>query len=356
MLSVILPTFNESQIIKKTIFDIQQELNLLDIQYEIIVVDDNSPDKTWQIVKNLNEKDQRIQLLRRYKNKGLTASILDGFEIATGDYFLVMDADGQHDEKKISLMLKEIQNNDLVIGSRYIKGGSVGNWNFFRLFLSRIATYLSYPLISKKKITDPMAGFFLIKKSLYEKNKRKLKQNKGFKILLDILFLLDNKVKIKEIPYKFKTRKVGESKLNFNVKILYLKIIFKQYLKVYDTLIKFLIVGFIGIIVNLTLLFFFIEFLKFNELIASFLAIEFSIINNFLLHNYWTFSLRELKSFILIRFFKFNLISFLSMIVNLSVFFVFFKMGIWYIFAQFIGIVCAFFINFIVNTKWVFQK
>lgn len=354
MLSIILPTYNESKSIKTTIHSILNQLENTNSDYEIIVSDDNSPDKTWEIVQDLSKKNNKIHLLRRYKNRGLSPAVLDAFKIAKGNFFLVMDADGQHDETKIQTMLKEIQNHDIVVGSRYIKDGKIDDWAIHRIFVSKFASYLAYPLLKKKKINDPLSGFFMIKKTLFEKLPQNMNVS-GYKILLDILFASPNTVKIKEIPYKFKNRDYGKSKLGSKVIIEYINMLIKQLLKQNLILIKFLTVGSIGTIVNLTLMYILVEYISFSYMLASTISVEISIINNFILNNTWTFSSRKIKNSILNRFLKFNLTSLFSLVINVSILLLLVHFGIWYLIAQFIGIIFAFIINFAINNIWVFK-
>jgi len=228
-LSIILPTYNEKENIIETITKIQKEIAKTQ-DYEILVMDDNSPDLTWKIVNEYYKKNQNIKSIRRMTKRGLSPAIIEGFSKAKGNIFLVMDADGQHDEKIIPKMLENIKNNDIVVGSRFIKGGSVEGWSKFRIFESKFAAMLAKPILSKK-IKDPMSGFFMLKKDFFEKVKHNL-YGKGYKILLDIVFNSNNS-KIKEVPFKFKIRKKGESKLGAKVIIEYLIMLIKYFLRKY---------------------------------------------------------------------------------------------------------------------------
>lgn len=227
MLSIVLPTYNEKENIIKTIKKIRKVIPNYQ-NYEILIMDDNSPDLTWKIVNEYYKKNQNIRAIRRMSNRGLSPAIIEGFSKAKGNIFLVMDADGQHDETIIPKMIESIKNNDLVIGSRFIKGGSVEGWSKFRIFESKFAAMLAKPILNKK-IKDPMSGFFMLKKELFNKVKSKL-YGKGYKILLDIAFNSDDS-KIKEVPFKFKIREIGESKLGAKVIIEYLMMLIKYFLK-----------------------------------------------------------------------------------------------------------------------------
>lgn len=355
MLSIILPTYNEKDSIKKTIFSIVKILKQNNIRYEIIVSDDNSPDKTWEVVDNLSKTNKNIKILRRFENKGLSNSVIDAFQIANGQNLLVMDADGQHDEKIIPKMLEKIKTSDIIIGSRYTKNGSCGDFPFYRKIISKSASLLAYPFLMKKNTTDPMSGFFMLRKSTYMQALPHL-QISGYKILLDILFASPKTIKISEVSYVFKNREFGTSKLGIGVIFDYIEMLILQFLKQNKTLIKFLIVGASGIVINLTTLYILVEYFSLNNILSSSVAVELSIVNNFFLNNHWTFIHRKKTNTILERFMKFNLVSLSSLIVNVTIMTILTNLGLWYIYAQFFGILVAFVINYIINNKWTFKK
>ena len=221
MISIVIPTYNESKNILKTIKGVEENIPR-GLGYEIIVVDDNSPDRTWEVVKNSNIK--KAICIRRMKDKGLSSAVVEGFRKSSGELLIVMDGDGQHDETKIPRMIEESNNYDIIIGSRFVKGGKVFGRNKKRNVESIIAIFLANLLI-KQHIKDPMSGFFLIKKKHFEKVEHKL-ECIGYKILLDILFNLRNAT-VKEIPIIFKSRKYGESKLGLKVMIEYIIMVIK---------------------------------------------------------------------------------------------------------------------------------
>ncbi len=217
-ISLITPTYNESKNIERLILGVFKDCYNFDV--ELIIVDDNSPDGTAKIAENLS-KEYPVKVIKRESKLGLSSAVLAGFNSADGDIFGVIDSDLSHPTAKISELLQPILDNeaDLVIGSRLIKDGSVEEWPFYRKLISMIATSLARPLT---KIKDPMSGFFFFKKEIIDN----VKLNPlGYKILLEIL-VKGNYKTVKEIPYVFLNRSVGESKLNsreyFNY-ILHLK-------------------------------------------------------------------------------------------------------------------------------------
>lgn len=199
---MIIPTYNEKENIKKLIPKIAKTLKT---DYEIIIVDDNSPDKTAEEAKKLGKR-YNVKVIRRSGKLGLSSAVVAGFEKAKGEILGVMDADLSHPVDKLPEMLKAMKINDMVVGSRYVKGGDIGNWTLKRKIISKGATLLAKPITSLK---DPMSGFFMIRRSLL---KAKLNP-KGYKIALEI-YAKSKPKRVKEIPIKFIDRESGSSKMN----------------------------------------------------------------------------------------------------------------------------------------------
>jgi dolichol-phosphate mannosyltransferase len=353
MLSIILPTYNEKDSIIRTIESIKKVIPK-NQKYEIIVADDNSPDKTWDLVNKTYSKSKNIYSIRRMKNRGLAPAVIEGFENAKGDYLAVMDADGQHDEKILPLMIKAIKKNDLVIGSRFVKGGSVEGWSKKRLAGSKAAAALAKPLL-KNKVNDPMSGFFMLTKELFNKVKPKL-DGMGYKILLDILFQT-KKIKIEEIGFKFRIRDAGESKISSKVIIEYLLMLLKQAYRTNKRLLKFLIVGTSGVLVNLGIYTLLTRLLNSPELLSLAIAIEISIITNFILNNYWTWNHIKSKSSFFTKLLKFNLTSLVGAGINMGIFHLLYSiLNMHDIISNLIGIMTATAFNFIINNIWTFKN
>jgi dolichol-phosphate mannosyltransferase len=310
-LAIIIPTYNESSnlpVLVKRIGDLN-----LDTEYEIIVVDDNSPDKTWKTAVDLQKQYNNMKSIRRLGRSGLSSAVIEGILATNTKFFAVIDADLQHDETKIPDMLNAARNGaNIVIGSRYIEGGGVGDWSQHRKKISRWATNLALKIF-KHNISDPMSGFFLMERKYLDSVVESL-DAKGFKILLDILSnYKPGEIIIKEIPYQFKDRMHGESKLTPIVALQFLEFIYSKILGRYIPLrfFKFISVGSLGAFVHFTMLY--LCFKKFNisyEL-SLMIAIESAIIFNFFLNNIWTFrdSLLLGKKALLFGLLKFNLAS-----------------------------------------------
>ena len=224
-LSIILATYNESENILKMLESLNNVLPS-DIENEIIVVDDNSPDGTGQIVENYIQTKKNnnplVRIIHRMDKRGLSSAIIDGFNSVNSDMILVMDTDFTHPPEKILEMLDQMQKNhyDIVIGSRFVKGGKTIGWPIIRTLMSFLATKIAeYGL--GLHVKDSPSGFFLIKKSLVANKKF---DAIGYKILLEILVKTQG-AKIKEIPYICVNRELGESKFNTSVITNYFKLI-----------------------------------------------------------------------------------------------------------------------------------
>ena len=213
MISVIIPTYNERENIEeliKRIFTASKKLDL-----EVIVVDDDSKDGTTEVVMLLSKK-YKVKLLSRPKKMGLSSAIIDGLKLAKGNVIGVMDADLYHPPEKIPEMIKAMKENDIIIGSRYIKGGKT-DLSKFRSFISSGAILIT-KIFLNIKVKDPVSGFFFCKREIIETTK--INAN-GFKILLNILAKNKDK-KIKEIPIAAVERKRGRSKFGFREVINYI--------------------------------------------------------------------------------------------------------------------------------------
>ena len=219
-ISVIVPTYNEAENIKRLIPIIDSVLK--DYDYEIVVVDDNSPDETAEVAKKLAEQYPVIVLVRE-KKKGLASAILHGFMNANGDVLGVIDADLQHPPELLSEMAKKIEDGyDIAIASRYVERGCIEGWSFHRSLISKVAILLAKPLTNVK---DPMSGCFLLKREVIEGVNF---NPTGYKLLLEIL-VKGNYQKVAEVPYRFRNRKFGQSKLGSSEILRYIRLLLHLY-------------------------------------------------------------------------------------------------------------------------------
>jgi dolichol-phosphate mannosyltransferase len=218
-LSVISPTLNEARNVPALVEQLQRTLENVD--YEILIVDDNSPDLTWSVAEQISLKDPRVRTLRRMKNPGLGMAVIDGFSAAEGDMLACIDADLQHDPSILPKMIEELQRDkgvDIVVGSRHVKGGGFGKWSRWRRFESWCANKAAQLLLGFE-LKDPMSGYFLVWRKDFNRVQELLKGS-GFKILLEILAKLRT-ARVKEVPYTFRPRAVGQSKLSCKIVLLY---------------------------------------------------------------------------------------------------------------------------------------
>ncbi|MBI3619175.1 glycosyltransferase family 2 protein [Candidatus Peregrinibacteria bacterium] len=299
MLSLILPTYNEAENLPELIPTLEHVLR--GMPFEIIVVDDDSPDQTWKVVQTLAKDDAHVHVIRRIGRRGLSSAVIEGFLAAKGDVLAVMDADGQHDMSILpTLDHAVIANGGLAIGSRYIAGGSVGQWDERRHAMSRFATAFAIRLC-KVTVKDPMSGFFAISRSTFEDVLPRLNP-KGFKILLDLLMHVPRGTPVREVPFAFSSRRHGESKLSRRVQIEFLEYLYEACLGRFVplTFLKYCIVGALGVAINLGITLLLSASAAFDGRVFGLsvpllTGIEAAILFNFLLNNVWTFAPARLE-------------------------------------------------------------
>lgn len=355
-LSIIIPTYNEESTVAQIVYEINGLLKHTDITFEILVVDDNSPDKTGFIINEMSAFFP-VRLITRTTDPGLSQSVIEGFGKARGKVIIVTDSDGSHDILIIPQMYQEIKNGtDIVVGSRYCVGGGIKDWPIKRRVISWGATFLSkilFPCCS-----DPISGFFGVKKELVFHAPLK---SCGYKILLEILGKSYWHT-ISEIPYVFQNRKAGISKLRPKtifefVRQLYSVALFPGRARKEVTKIKkFAVVGISGIFINMIILAMLKEWFSVPLVGASFIAIELSIISNFVLNDNYTFRGEKNDKSWLHRLFSFNAVSVGGMLINVVVLALLSTVGVWYIIGNFVGILVGFGWNFIGNRRLTWGK
>ena len=213
MFSLVVPTYNERFNIGPLIGRIEEALKQKPFDFEIIVVDDNSPDETWRRAQEMAREDSHLQVIRREGSRGLATAVVEGWKAAKGEILGVMDADMQHPPELLPDLLDPILMGraDIVIGSRHVSGGSVGKWNLPRRSVSRGASAIAFMMLPQilRPVRDPMSGFFLVKRVVID---LALLRPTGYKILLEILAKGKYR-RVVEVPYVFEERKNGKSKL-----------------------------------------------------------------------------------------------------------------------------------------------
>lgn len=293
-LSVILPTYNERRNIAVAVERIDRALSGTGVAYEIIVVDDDSPDHTWEEVESLARRRGDLHLIRRLGRRGLSSAVVEGFSAATGNVLAVMDADLQHDADLLPAMVSAAgaPGVDLVIATRYGQGGSAGDWTRGRLLLSRLATVLSWAVV-RTRVSDPMSGYFLIASHAWRDVASRLNP-RGFKILLEIIARSPPLV-CREIGYTFQPRLHGASKLDGAVGISYLSSLVELSVDRFidRRILCYGLVGAGGAGVNLATVRLLHDDMGVHVTAALAAAIGASMVSNFLLNNFITFSDRH---------------------------------------------------------------
>lgn len=216
-LSLIVPTYNEKD---NVALQFQHIANTIS-DFEIIFVDDNSPDGTAQAIKELQSGDTRIRLLQRPGKMGLGTAIMDGLKLATGEFVGMMDADLSHDATALPAMIDAFSESDIIIGSRYVKGGKIVGWPFSRYVVSRVAILIAKILLNPS-VKDTTSGFVLYRRQMLEELRGKL-STRGYKLLLEVL-VKSPQARVKEIPITFVNRLSGKSKLNRGEIIEFIKL------------------------------------------------------------------------------------------------------------------------------------
>jgi dolichol-phosphate mannosyltransferase len=300
-LSVIVPTFNERDNVT-TLFR-RLEAALTGVAFEVIFVDDNSPDGTWDVVRGLARQDARVRCIRRIGRRGLSGACIEGVLASSAPFVAVIDADLQHDETQLPKMLALLQAGeaDLVIGSRYIEGGNADSFNKQRAGASALATEVAKRVL-RIKIADPMSGFFMIRRDRFEQMAPQL-STQGFKILLDVVATGRGELRVKEIPYAFGSRLHGESKLDSMVALDFLGLVLAKLTNDAVSLrfLLFAMVGSIGLFVHLGALFIALEMFNVPFAEAQACGALLAMTSNFILNNFLTYRDQRLKGFAILR-------------------------------------------------------
>lgn len=294
-LAIVVPTFNESANVELLVAHVAEAIP--HIRWEMMFVDDNSPDGTAEKVRAMALRDSRIRVVRRHDRRGLSTACIEGILATAADYVAVMDSDLQHDERILGEMFERLQRSDvdLVIGSRYVEGGGVGEWSKSRAAGSMLATKLALKL-TRTELSDPMSGFFMIRREAFMRSLPHL-SSIGFKILLDIAASAPQPLKVAEVPFTFRTRQHGESKLDTLVLWEYFELLLDKLFGKYvpARFLSFAIVGGFGLVVHFTVLTSLFVGLGVRFGVAQTAATIVAISNNFFLNNMLTYRDQRLK-------------------------------------------------------------
>jgi dolichol-phosphate mannosyltransferase len=362
-LVIVVPTYNECENVQALIPALEEQLRLLPHAAHILVVDDNSPDGTGAAVRALMQSRPNLHLLTGEK-QGLGAAYIRGMRHAltalAADLVVEMDADFSHDPADLPRLLKAVEAPvDFVIGSRYVPGGSIpSTWAWHRRLNSRGGNLLARYVAGLYRVRDCTAGFRVIRASVLRRIDFAALRVRGYAFQIALLHqAVRLGARVQEIPVHFADRRFGESKLGLRDIIEFLLNAWWIRLWSARTFIKFCIVGATGVGVNLAAFSGLIA-AGVNPLLASPLAVELSILWNFMLNNAWTFRYRPKAEHIGIRGLKFNIVSLVSLAVTFVTFF-----GLSRLFPtrslaldQLLSIIPAAAVNYFLNSYWTFSS
>lgn len=323
--SLIVPTYKESKNVPQIVNHLTQLLDekLLG-KYEIIIVDDNSPDRTWEVALELMPNYPQLRVMRRETERGLSTAVIRGWQVARGEILGVIDADLQHPPETLLQLLTAIdQGADLATASRHIEEGGVSDWSIIRRFLSRGAQVLGLIILPEVigRVSDPMSGYFLVRRAAIA---GKIMNPAGYKILIEVLGRGEI-YRIGEVGYVFQERTEGESKVTWRLYVDYLKHLVTLRLARWPIarFLRFGVVGLSGVFVDMGIFYLLRTVLGLALTRSAILSSEVAIINNFLWNDFWTFrdisqrqpgNRKRLK-----RFLKFNLVCLAGLILNVLI-------------------------------------
>jgi dolichol-phosphate mannosyltransferase len=294
-LAIVIPTFEERSNIRPVLDGLAAAL--AGIQYEVIFVDDDSGDGTADCIREIASTSHNIRVIQRVHRRGLASACLEGMMATAAPYIAVMDADLQHDERILPQMLTKLKSDrlDVVVATRNASGGGMGNFAWHRVLLSNLGRRLS-KLILRTHLNDPMSGFFVVTRGYLEEVVRST-SGIGFKILLDLVASARRPLRVGEIPYTFRERMYGSSKLDVAVGLEYLQLLIDK--KIGDIVpVRFLIfsiVGFVGVLLASVVLWVLVAIFDIGFLKALAITTLVAMTGNFFLNNSMTYRDRRLK-------------------------------------------------------------
>ncbi len=349
-LSVVVPTYNERENLAELLERIDRALRSSGVRYEVVVVDDDSPDGTWRLAMELSMR-YPVRVIRRRGRRGLGSAIVEGLRAARGSYVVVMDADLQHPPELLPRLLMEAERGaDVVVATRYAPGGGVEGWSRLRLLASRAAGMFAHALLPESRRTsDPMSGFWLVRRSLVEGLELR---GESWKVLLEVLARAPG-ARVAEVPYVFRRRRRGESKLGPREMLDYVRDLLR--LSEYRVL-RFAAVGATGALVNLAV----VAALggRLPDPVAYALGWEAGLTWNYLLHDAWTFRGRRREGGLLGRlryWLRYHAAAAAGFTVYMAVSWAARLLGAGYLAAPLLGIAAGFVANYLVSEHRVWR-
>jgi dolichol-phosphate mannosyltransferase len=300
-LAVVVPTFEERENVRLLLDRL--ETTLAGVAYEVIFVDDDSPDGTADVIREIGRTNRKVRVIQRVGRRGLASACLEGMLSTSAPLLVVMDGDLQHDESILPEMLHRIRTGqyDLVVGSRNIEGGGMGGFARDRVALSDLGLKVS-KLISKHDLSDPMSGFFMLTRGFLGEVMRST-TGVGFKILLDLVASSRRPVRFTEVPYRFRIRELGESKLDLNVGIEYLYLVADKLIGRWLPIrfVLYCLAGVCGLAIYLGVLWLLFRRLGYSFEIALLVAISVALIANYAVNNILTYRERRRRGWAFLR-------------------------------------------------------
>lgn len=294
-LAVVVPTFNESANVVPLLEALERSLD--GVAYEVVFVDDDSPDGTADVVRQIGRTNPRVRVLQRIHRRGLASACLEGMMSTPARYIAVMDGDMQHDESILTSMLAKIQegNLDLVVATRNAEGGGMGEFAKKRQFLSQMGRRLS-DWVSHTGLSDPMSGFFMLDRRFLEEVIHSA-SGIGFKILLDLVASSKRPVRFAEVPFTFRKRVHGASKLDVLVGLEYLQLLLDKTVGdlIPPRFIMFSMVGSVGLVLSLGLLYVLMNFGNMTFGAAQWVTTFVAMTANYFVNNALTYRDRRLR-------------------------------------------------------------
>jgi dolichol-phosphate mannosyltransferase len=288
-LAIVVPTYNERDNVGELVSRL--DLALSGVRWEAIFVDDDSADQTAETVREIARRDSRVRCIHRIGRRGLSSAVIEGMMATAAPNIAVIDADLQHDESLLPEMLKQLNSADLdlVVGSRMVEGGSNDSMGGSRQYISEVSSTIARRILGIE-VKDLMSGFFMLRRQVVEETVRKL-SGVGFKILLDILASSERRLSFVELPYRFRPRHAGQSKLDMNAAVALAMTLIDKKLGwlISPRLIAFVIVGGFGVFVHFAVLTAALKLAGFSFVVAQSTATLVAMTTNFIINNLFTY-------------------------------------------------------------------
>jgi dolichol-phosphate mannosyltransferase len=318
--SIVVPVFNERENLIELTTRVRACLG--DAAWEIIYVDDDSPDGSAELARELAAQDSRVRCIQRIGRRGLSSACVEGMLASSAPYLAVIDGDLQHDESLLPQMLTELKQGelDVVVGSRYVQGGGTGDWDSKRLRLSKLGTRFSRVLVPDN-LTDPMSGFFMVRRSVFDSAVHNL-STIGTKILTDLFASSAQPLRFKELPYSFRLRTAGHSKLDSLTRWEYAMLLLDKLAGhiVPVRFIAFCIVGALGVGVHFAVLTPLLQFAHVRFPLAQAVATVCAMTFNFAVNNVLTYRDQRLSGLRWLRgWLSFNLACSVGAFMNVGI-------------------------------------